>query len=54
MGDLLDFQKIQIIGARLAEVSVTITAQLFGVLWTTVFTIMTEYEQWQDFINEEE
>uniref|UniRef100_A0A673IJR9 Uncharacterized protein n=1 Tax=Sinocyclocheilus rhinocerous TaxID=307959 RepID=A0A673IJR9_9TELE len=33
----------QIMGTCLAEVSVTLTAQLFSVLRTTVFTIMTAY-----------
>uniref|UniRef100_A0A672N0Z6 Uncharacterized protein n=1 Tax=Sinocyclocheilus grahami TaxID=75366 RepID=A0A672N0Z6_SINGR len=37
MGDLLDLE------ARLTGASVSSTAQLFGVLRTTVFTIMTAY-----------
>uniref|UniRef100_A0A672P1Z3 Uncharacterized protein n=1 Tax=Sinocyclocheilus grahami TaxID=75366 RepID=A0A672P1Z3_SINGR len=41
MGDLSDFQTGQTMGTRLARVSVTLTAQLFGILRTTAFTIMT-------------
>ncbi len=43
MGDLSDVQKRQIIEAYLAEAFVILTAQLFGVIITTVFTIMTVY-----------
>ncbi len=43
MGDLSDVQKKQIMEAYLAEAFVILTAQLFGVIITTVFTIMTVY-----------
>ncbi len=55
MGDLSDFQKRLIMGANLAGASVTLAAQLFGVLRTTVFTIVcTVHKAWQGFISEEE
>uniref|UniRef100_A0A673GGC2 Uncharacterized protein n=1 Tax=Sinocyclocheilus rhinocerous TaxID=307959 RepID=A0A673GGC2_9TELE len=43
MGGLSDFQKRRIMRAFLAEAAVTLTTQLFRVLKTTVFMIMTVY-----------
>ncbi len=57
MGDLLDFQKRPIIGARLAEASLTLTAQLFGVLWTSLYDYdrvrtMARLHQWRRIVGE--
>jgi len=41
MGDLSDFQRGQIVGARLVEASVTKTATFLGVSRAAVFTVMT-------------
>uniref|UniRef100_A0A673MAQ2 Uncharacterized protein n=1 Tax=Sinocyclocheilus rhinocerous TaxID=307959 RepID=A0A673MAQ2_9TELE len=43
MGDLSDFQTGQTMGTRLAGASVALTARPFGILGTTVYTIMTAY-----------
>uniref|UniRef100_A0A673GJD8 Resolvase HTH domain-containing protein n=1 Tax=Sinocyclocheilus rhinocerous TaxID=307959 RepID=A0A673GJD8_9TELE len=43
MGDLSDVQKGQIIEAYLAGASITLIAQLFGVLRTTVRTTYTKH-----------
>ncbi len=43
MSELSDFRKGQIMGACLTGASVNLTAQLFGVLETTVFMIMNAY-----------
>jgi len=43
MGDLTDFQKGQVIGARLAGASITKTRTLLGVSITAVFNVMTAY-----------
>jgi hypothetical protein len=43
MGDLYDFERGQIIGARLAEASVTKTATLLGVLRATFPKVMSSY-----------
>jgi hypothetical protein len=43
MGDLSDFERGQIVGARLAGASVIITATLLGVLRETVSKVMLAY-----------
>lgn len=53
IGDLSDFQNGQIMGAYLAGASVTLTARLFSVLRSTVFTIVTAHKAWQDFVSED-
>ncbi len=56
MGEMLDFQKGQIIGDHLVGVSVTLTVQLFGVLRTALFMytvyIFTVYTKHRKIINE--
>lgn len=44
IGDLIDLQKGQIMGACLGA-SVTLTAQLFGVLRAVVFKFLTVYKK---------
>jgi transposase len=43
IGDLSDFERRQIVGARLDGASVTITATLFGMSKETVFEVMSAY-----------
>ena len=43
MADLLDFQRDQIIGARIAGACVTKIAELFGIGWCTVLKVMTAF-----------
>jgi transposase len=43
MGDLSDFERGQIVGARLAEVSATETVTLLGVSRATVSEVMSAY-----------
>jgi len=43
VGDLLDFQRGQIVGACLAGASLTKTATLLGVSSATVFKVMRAY-----------
>lgn len=45
MADLLDFQRGQIVGARMPGTSVTETAQMLGVLRGTVSKVMTTFER---------
>ncbi len=54
--DLSDFQKGRIMRSHLAGMSVTLTAQLFGVLTTTnsLYDYGCIYKAWQDLISEEE
>lgn len=51
-----DFQKGRIMRAHLAGVSLTLTAQLFGVLTTknSLYDYGCIYKAWQDLISEEE
>ena len=45
MGDVSDFQRGQIVGARMAGATVTEIAQLLGIPRGTVFKVMTVYEK---------
>jgi predicted transcriptional regulator len=54
MGDLFDFEKGQIIGARLAGASVIKTATLLGVSRATVSKVMSAYTNHGKTTKEEE
>jgi hypothetical protein len=56
MGDLSDFERGQIVGARLAGASVKGTDTLLGVPTATVSMVMSAYiyESWEDNISENE
>jgi hypothetical protein len=54
MGDLSDFVKGQIVGARLAGASVTKTATLLGVSTVSFYGYVGIHEPWEDNISEEE
>lgn len=51
MGELSDLQKGQIVGARLAEGSLTKTATSLGVSRAAVHKIRTAIQTWEDAIS---
>jgi len=54
MGDLSDFERGQIVGARLAAASVTKPATLLGVSSAAVSNVMTTHKSWEDIVSYEE
>ena len=45
MADLSDFERCQIVGARMAGASLRKTAELFGVAMSTLSKVMTVFEK---------
>ena len=45
MANLTDFKRVQIVGAHVAGVCVTETAEIFGLARSTVSKVMTAFEK---------